>query len=99
MNKQQWIRGQACAICGAPPRSECSHVTTAANHGIGIKPSDEFVIPCCNRCHRLEHTHGRAEVLKRILGLLFDRYAAKDWYLEKAAYYERMYKKTPSKGG
>jgi len=90
--KQDWIREQPCAICGISPPSEASHVTVAANRGIGIKPTDEFLIPACNSCHRLEHTHGRSEVLKRKRHVIFDRWQARDFYLKLAERYEKMWK-------
>lgn len=89
--KAKWIRDQACAICSYPPPSEASHVTVAANRGIGIKPTDEYLIPACHDCHRLEHTHGRTEVIKRKRHRIVDRWEARQFYLDLAAKYERMF--------
>lgn len=92
--KQKWMREQPCAICLSPPPGEASHVTTAANRGVGIKPTDDYLIPACSECHRLEHTHGRCEVLKRKRYMIVDRWAARDFYLALAAKYERMFNAT-----
>lgn len=50
-----WVRGFACAACGATDGIECAHVRRAANSGMGIKPSDAFTVSLCRDCHRASH--------------------------------------------
>ncbi len=91
MKKAQWIRTLPCAICSAPPPCEASHVRTAANSGTGIKPSDNYIIPACKKCHFLETTRGRSYTLLNVLGIKKDREASKYHYLDIADNYQKKW--------
>ena len=57
------IRNLPCTICGGIG-TEAAHVRFADPRvakpitGMGIKPSDSFVVPLCNRHHREQHDLG-----------------------------------------
>ena len=48
-----WLRRQPCVVpgCIASP-CEASHLRTAANSGMGIKPADDYAVPMCAYHHR-----------------------------------------------
>jgi len=75
-----WLRTLPCVVPDCPnPRIEAHHIRTAANSGIGLKPKDEFAVPCCVEHHREYHNHGkRTFEAKYSLDLLAEaeRYAA-----------------------
>jgi hypothetical protein len=60
----RYVTSQPCVICGRSP-SHPHHVRYAQSRGIGLKVSDEFVVPLCAIHHRqLHQTHangGRSE--------------------------------------
>ncbi len=51
------VRGKAADHCLGP--TEAHHVRTAANSGMGMKPSDHCAVGLCVRHHRALHAHGR----------------------------------------
>src|SRR5215470_9578420 len=50
----RYVANQPCVICGRSP-SHAHHVRYAQSKGIGLKVSDEFVIPLCAIHHRQLH--------------------------------------------
>ena len=64
-----WIRGCLCAIEGVydspwrtkhvcEGRIEAAHVRTGTDGAMGVKPSDCYSIPLCEKAHRLQHQIG-----------------------------------------
>jgi len=56
-----YIRQQQCVLAGKDKcegRTEAAHVRKGTDGGIGMKPSDRYVIPLCSRHHRLQHSIG-----------------------------------------
>ena len=64
-----WVRGHECAIAGrllhvCKGRIEAAHVRSGTDGGVGIKPSDIWVIPLCSSAHRDQHNAGEAAFKK-----------------------------------
>jgi hypothetical protein len=55
----RYVASQPCVICGRSP-SHPHHVRYAQSRGIGLKVSDEFVIPLCAIHHRQLHETTKA---------------------------------------
>lgn len=59
-----FIRSLNCVICGDGTTIEAAHVRYSDPRaakpitGIGIKPSDIFVVPLCGHHHREQHNEG-----------------------------------------
>ena len=53
-----WVRRHACCGCGASAPIEAAHVRTGTDGGMGIKPSDWWVISLCKSCHVEQHNIG-----------------------------------------
>jgi hypothetical protein len=57
------IRAMPCCICGGID-TEAAHIRTGSpdhgkrSTGLSEKPSDNWVVPLCNRHHREQHDHG-----------------------------------------
>ena len=53
----EFVRGHACCVCGAPPKSQAAHIrfsdamNGSLNPGIGAKPDDSKCLPLCAGCH------------------------------------------------
>jgi hypothetical protein len=71
---RQWVREHACCSCGSIVAIECAHVRTAANSGMGIKPSDAFTISLCKECHHMAHTMGDDALCLDMMGLAREFY-------------------------
>lgn len=57
----QWVRGHECAIAGrheCKGRIQAAHVRNGTDGGMGVKPSDCFVIPLCEAAHEWQHFIG-----------------------------------------
>jgi hypothetical protein len=54
----EFIRQLPCLRCGMEGRSECAHVRSGADGGIGLKPSSRFTVPLCVACHARQHSQG-----------------------------------------
>jgi hypothetical protein len=53
------IRSLPCCIPGCRhTRIELHHIRTAANSGIGMKPSDDWLVPLCFEHHQEGHRRG-----------------------------------------
>lgn len=56
----QWVRGHVCAVeddeCAG--KIEAAHVRKGSDGGMGVKPSDHFVIPLCQHHHAEQHRIG-----------------------------------------
>lgn len=52
-DRKSAVRALHCAACGAPPPSECNHVTFG--RGVGQKAPDDLTFPLCMQCHRDWH--------------------------------------------
>ena len=55
---RNFVRGHACCGCGATAAIECAHVRVGTDGGVGIKPSDRWVISLCRDCHSRQHQIG-----------------------------------------
>jgi hypothetical protein len=53
----QFVATQACVVCGRQP-SDPHHLRFAQPRAIGLKVSDEFVVPLCRGHHRQLHQAG-----------------------------------------
>lgn len=55
-----WIRTLPCIACGRGAPSECAHVRSSGDGGMGIKPADRFCLPLCGPggCHHQQHQIG-----------------------------------------
>lgn len=49
-----------CRNCGSSQQLEAAHVVARS---LGGGQSADAVIPLCHSCHRLQHDHGRLEIL------------------------------------
>ena len=54
----EFIRRLPCLACGRAAPSECAHVRTGTDGGIGLKPASRFTLPLCTECHRRQHSTG-----------------------------------------
>lgn len=52
-----YIRTLPCMRCSKKP-SEAAHVRNGTDGGMGLKPSDCFVVPLCHSCHAFQHQTG-----------------------------------------
>lgn len=56
-----FIRGLSCLVCGDNTSTEAAHIRFADrrvakfNSGMSAKPSDNWTVPLCGRCHREQH--------------------------------------------
>lgn len=79
-----WVRGFQCSVIDKRSAHECfgkieaAHVRTGTDGGMGVKPSDCFVIPLCSAAHREQHQVGEAE-FERIYGISMRRIADQLW--------------------
>lgn len=61
---RQWVRGFACVGCGQMPGNKrnpiiAAHVRLGTSGGMGLKPSDRWVVSLCDKCHsRTQHQKG-----------------------------------------
>lgn len=94
-SKQQWIRQQPCCIpnCVTGLPIEAAHIRTAANSGTGKKPSDDYLVPMCRLHHKMQHQTGHQHTLEHATGRKWERFEAKDWFLDQCSYYNRKYLK------
>mgnify|MGYP003627783575 FL=1 len=56
-NYLKFIRGLECVVCGNP-HVEAAHLRMNTDGGMGMKPSDCWVLPLCSAHHRLQHHIG-----------------------------------------
>ena len=64
----KWIRTRFCEAIlsgGCGGRVEAAHVRTGTDGGMGMKPSDCWVIPLCTEHHREQHRIGEAAFEKK----------------------------------
>lgn len=68
LGHQKWVRGFACSSCGKDPGDpfnpiEAAHVRLGTNGGVGLKPSDRWIVSLCRDCHRKrpDSQHARGE--------------------------------------
>lgn len=56
---RKWLRSHCCVVMGCNGEPiEVSHLRTAANSGVGIKPRDDSAVPMCVKHHRIYHNLG-----------------------------------------
>ena len=56
---RSWVRRHACCVRGCRRTPiECAHVRSGTDGGIGLKPSDKWVISLCEFHHREQHRIG-----------------------------------------
>lgn len=72
------IHGEACWSCGKE-ESVGAHIRAGCEGGVGLKPSDDLVIPLCHYCHMDQESNPGAEWwLENVLkNLARERY--KEW--------------------
>lgn len=54
----EFVRTLPCIACFALP-SQAAHVRSAKNSGMGVKPGDDKILPCCAECHARQHSIGQ----------------------------------------
>jgi hypothetical protein len=54
----RFVAKQPCLLCGRQP-CDAHHLRFAQSRGLGLKVSDEFVVPLCRAHHRELHRTGR----------------------------------------
>lgn len=54
----EFIRQLPCLVCGDNTSTEAAHIRSGTDGGMGMKPSDKFVIPMCHTCHAMQHNYG-----------------------------------------
>ena len=54
----KFIRSLPCLACGKFPPSQAAHIRCGTDGGIGLKPSDRYVVPLCDACHAAQHQLG-----------------------------------------
>jgi len=63
----QWVRGHVCAVeddqCAG--KIEAAHVRRGTDGGMGVKPSDHYVIPLCQWHHAEQHRIGEGSFEQR----------------------------------
>jgi len=61
-----WVRKHHCSVpgCRALP-IECAHVRQGTKGGMGLKPSDRWVISLCSSHHREQHNLGEQAFEKK----------------------------------
>ena len=57
-----WVRGHACCACGTMAGIEAAHVREGTDGGMGMKPSDRWVISLCKDCHARQHNVGEGNM-------------------------------------
>lgn len=62
----KWVRSHHCSVpgCDRVP-IEAAHVRTGTDGGMGMKPSDRWVISLCQHHHSEQHRIGEPEFEKR----------------------------------
>jgi hypothetical protein len=54
-----WVRRHHCIVLGCTTLPiECAHVRTGTDGGIGLKPSDRYVVSLCHEHHAEQHRIG-----------------------------------------
>ena len=59
---RKWVRGHACCACGSTAGIEAAHVREGTDGGMGMKPSDRWVISLCKGCHARQHSVGEGNM-------------------------------------
>ena len=64
----EFVRGLPCLACGKPAPSECAHVRSSGDGGMGLKPHSRFTVPLCGPmgCHAHQHQIGEAEFFAQL---------------------------------
>lgn len=64
----EFIRRLPCLACGKAAPSECAHVRSSGDGGIGIKPHSRFTVPLCGPmgCHARQHQIGETEFFAQL---------------------------------
>ena len=59
----QWVRGHECSVQNNAclGKVEAAHVRDGTDCGLGVKPSDIFVVPLCSWHHRQQHNVGEKQ--------------------------------------
>ena len=80
---RKWIRGFECAVktyanTDCATNTECAHVRTGTDGGMGMKPSDKWCISLCSEHHREQHQMGEP-AFERKYGFSMKTLAAAFW--------------------
>jgi hypothetical protein len=60
-----WVRRHKCSVTGCETLPvECAHVRKGTDGGVGLKPSDRWVISLCRNHHAEQHRLGEVEFSK-----------------------------------
>lgn len=65
---RKWVRDHACCVCGSFTALEAAHVREGTDGGMGMKPSDRWVISLCRDHHAEQHRIGE-ESFERTHGI------------------------------
>ena len=61
-----WVRRHHCCVPGCVELPiECAHVRTGTDGGVGLKPSDRWVVSLCKLHHAEQHQNGEITFQER----------------------------------
>ena len=61
-----WVRKHRCCVLGCTRLPvECAHVRQGTDGGVGLKPSDRWVISLCSHHHAEQHRIGESRFAQR----------------------------------
>ena len=70
------VREYSCIFCCSPHNIVAHHIRTQTDGGMGLKPSDCYVVPLCPECHSKVHsgeeTIGHIEAIFEMNSMLMD---------------------------
>lgn len=52
---RKFVSELPCAICGIEGLTQAAHIRTGNNAGMGLKSSDDCIVPLCVSCHAEQH--------------------------------------------
>lgn len=53
-----FVRTLPCCVCLRTDTVQAAHIRKGTDGGIGLKPSDCYVVPLCYECHSRQHSKG-----------------------------------------
>ena len=53
-----FIRLLPCVKCGRNRTTQAAHIRKFTDGGTGLKPSDNYTVPLCSKCHAEQHQKG-----------------------------------------
>lgn len=65
---RRFVAGLVCCACGAAG-CQAAHIRHNTGGGMGLKPSDVWVVPLCPRCHGVQHNAAELKFWERQFGI------------------------------